>query len=279
MTDRIVGEETVANRRLAAEVSMLESKLDQVSRINADLRADMARLRLSDGPVSDVGTGNQEGADGFTNVEDSNDSLHLQPHHVLDLEKTDPASIAAKEGDSVMKDVHSTGESTAIKNKKKVPPGYRSKGGKRHQKNRIPAGRSTPRKITLLTIVSDDSTRDMNTVLKTSDDNDKIATSTSKSTLTIVPNSPEVKRKQQPEAGPPEGSRKTTKISCNIAHRINILTDKELMEMKQAKSELDAALNKFKTKLRKISEPNFNKIILEWQPAEMDIDDQDVVGG
>lgn len=196
MGDLMIGDEILANRRLAAEVSILESKLDKVMRINTHLRAEIARLRLCGVIVSDRGTGLQEGAYGYSIVEDSNDSRQNEPNPLLDLKKTDLASLAAKEDDTIMRDVHSTVEMP--EKKKKI----RRKGGKRHQKNYIPAGRSTPRNITIVTTVSDQSTPNMETILKTPTGDDEIATSTSKPILTIFPTSQPVKKTQQPEATP-----------------------------------------------------------------------------
>lgn len=198
MTDCLIGQQMVANRRLTAKVSVLEAKIDELMRINTHLRAENAGLKLQGEAAADLGTGLQKGANGDVDVGDATVSPRQEPEGLVDLEKTNPAVFASKEDDSAMEDIQPTAENM----KKKKSRSFRPKGGKHHRKPWIPAGCTAPRRITLLTIVSDDSNPNMSTVLRTADD-DKVATSTSRPNSRILPTSREDKEEQQ---SPPNGT-------------------------------------------------------------------------
>lgn len=57
----------------------------------------------------------------------------------------------------------------------------------------------------------------------------------------------------------------------HVVHRTNILTGKALVAIREVKARLEADMAEFQRRLKKLSEFDFNAVMLEWQAKEGDV--------
>ena len=184
---------------------MLKARIDQLMSINAHLRSENAWLRLHSESVAGLGTGLQERGNDNEDIDDPSDISRGEPE---DTDETITGISAANGDETVVTDL----QTTRIKKTRRSV-----RAGINHRKHKFTTGGEVVRKITLLTIVSDHSTPNMNTVLKTADK--KPTTSTS--TPIFASRNPSTEGKEEPKsaAAPQEG--KTVRHAIRKARKTN----------------------------------------------------------